>query len=196
VLAKFVRGLLRQLRDLGRKRRAANRAASRGWLVAGLPYAIWRKRRKDAKTFPVVWQPDAPDDGGFSDPLVTVHGIVFAYVSPLVGLTVQEAYPDIVTGGQVTVTDHSGRKIGAGTLTRNPDPVLAVAKLEKASEWDGPKLTAAELAAAGAVYDFTVTIPWLIRFAITVGSQDAVSVTAAQLWRMFLVFTTTPEPSS
>jgi hypothetical protein len=196
VLAKFVRGLLRELRDLWRKRRAANRAAWGDWLVAGLPYAVWRKRRDDARTFPVVWRPDAPDDGGFSDPVVTMRGTVFIYVSPLVDATAQEAYPDIVSGGQVTVTDHSGRKIGAGTLTRNADPVLAAAKLEKSSGGDWPKPTAAELAAPGAVYDFTVTIPWLVRYAITVGRQDAVYFTAAQMGDPLLVFTATPEPSS
>ena len=192
VLVKFVRGLLRQLKSLGRKRRAANKAAYSDWLVASLPRDVWRRRRDDAITFPAFWQPDAPDDGGFSDPVVTVHGTVFIFISPLVDATVEETYPDIVSGGRVTVTDHSGRKIGAGRLTRNPDLAPAVAQFEKAAEGYGPRPTTAELAASAAVYDFTVTIPWVVRFAIMVGRQDAVYFTAAQMRRVFLVFTATP----
>ena len=189
VLAKFLRRLLHELGNLWRQRRAANRAAWGDWL-ARVPYAVWRQRRADARTFPLAWQPDAPDDGGFSDPVITVHGSVFVYVSPLAGSTMQEASPPIASGGQVTVTDTSGRQIGTGTLTNNPDPGQAVAKLEKATA--GPKPTASELTA---VYDFTITLPWLINYGITVCQQETIHLTAAEMQAPLLWFAFAPEPS-
>jgi hypothetical protein len=121
--------------------------------------------------------------------VVTAHGNVFLHVSPLVGATVREAYPDIASGGQVTVTDSSGRRIGTGTLTDCPDPGQAAANLKTATAGSGP--TASELTASGAVYDFTVTVPWLVRYGITVGRQETLYFTAAQISAPLVVFSLT-----
>jgi hypothetical protein len=193
VLAKFVGRLLGELRDLRRQRMAANGAALGDWLTVRVPDDLLRERLADARTFPASWQPDAPDDGGFSDPVTAAHGHVIVYVSPQAGLTVQQAYPDIASGGQVTVTDSSGNKIGAGTLTSSRDFRQAAVLLERARYGDGPAAgpqpTASELAASGAVYDFTVTVPWLVRYGITVGRQETYYYTAAQMGGLLLVFT-------
>jgi hypothetical protein len=48
---------------------------------------------------------------------IHAHGKVDVFASPLNGQSVQEAYPDIIAGARVTVTDRSGDVIGTGSLT-------------------------------------------------------------------------------
>jgi hypothetical protein len=52
-----------------------------------------------------------------SAPPVTAHGELTVYNNPFSGLSMSEAYPDVTNGGQVTVTDSSGKVIGTGTLS-------------------------------------------------------------------------------
>jgi hypothetical protein len=92
---------------------------------------------------------------------------------------VQNAYPDIASGSQVTVTDSPGKVIGTGTLSY--DPVQTATTLVTATAGTG--LTASELTAFVAVYDFTVTVPGgLDRYGITVGqNRGTIYETATQM---------------
>lgn len=54
---------------------------------------------------------------GSSPPPVTTHGELTVYNSPVSGLSMSEAYPDVTDGSQITVTDSSDKVIGTGTLS-------------------------------------------------------------------------------
>lgn len=96
------------------------------------------------------------------------HGSVIVFASPFNGQNVQDAYPDIASGSQVTVTDSSGKVIGTGTL--NSDPAKTAATLVTATAGTG--LTASEMTEFVAVYDFTVTVPsGLDRYGIKIGQN-------------------------
>lgn len=86
---------------------------------------------------------------------ITSHGSVIVFASPFNEQNVQEAYPDVASGSQVTVTDSSGKVIGTGTLSS--DPAKTAATLVTATAGTG--LTASEMTEFVAVYDFTVTVP-------------------------------------
>lgn len=111
---------------------------------------------------------------GSTAPTVTSHGNVTLYSDALSGLNVQEAYPDITSGSQVTVSDSSGKIIGTGTLSYSPTET-ATFLLEAVAQEAGTGLTAAELAPDVAIYTFTVTVPGgLDRYGITVGRNRGV----------------------
>ena len=169
VLAKFVVRLRSDLRAVRRSRQAANREARAGWLL-NPPDAALRRRQAADVGFPAGWRPNAPDDGGFSDPpLITSHGTVIVFPSPLDGSMVQKAYPHIVDGDQVRVTDSMGTLIGIGKLTYNPRQTAAVLKTAIAESG----LAASELTAVVAVYNFTVKVPaGLTRYGIILGQNE------------------------
>lgn len=105
-------------------------------------------------------------------PPVTSHGTLTIYVDPLGGSSVQDSYPDITDGSQVTVTDSSGKVIGTGTLSYDQRQSAATAAVEAAIM--GPGMTAAELAPDVAVYTWTVTgLPGgLPRYGIKIGNRS------------------------
>jgi hypothetical protein len=71
---------------------------------------------------------------------MTVHGAEDVTVSPGSGMTVQDAFPDVTSGSQVTVVDPSGKVIGTGTLAYAKGDATAALQWEMA-------------------YVFTVTVP-------------------------------------
>ena len=82
---------------------------------------------------------------------LTVHGAEDVSVSPGSGMTVQQAFPDITSGSQVTVVDPSGKVIGTGTLAYAKGDATAALQWEMA-------------------YVFTVTVPaGEARYGIQVG---------------------------
>jgi hypothetical protein len=98
---------------------------------------------------------------------VTAGGTLTVYDNPFSGLAMAEAYPDVTNGGQVTVTDSSGKVIGTGTLSYSKADTFnfllqATVKYEKAM---------ADLAPDVAIYTFRVTgLPGqLSRYGFTVG---------------------------
>jgi hypothetical protein len=106
---------------------------------------------------------------GSSASPVTGHGTITLYSGILGGVSVQEAYPDLTAGSQVTVTNSAGTVIGTGTLT--PDAKQTELDLIEAVG-DEPSLTAEELLPYVAVYDFTVTVPGSqARYGISVGKN-------------------------
>jgi hypothetical protein len=117
--------------------------------------------------------------GSSAPAALTSHGTVIVFASPFGGSTLQNAYPDVASGGQVTVTDSSGTVIGTGTLTYNPGQTTATLVTATA----GSGLTASELTAFVAEYDFTVTVPGgLARYGIKVGqNRGTIYETAAQM---------------
>jgi len=107
-------------------------------------------------------------------PPVTSHGTVTLYSDPLSGLNVQDSYPDITSGSQVTVSDSSGKVIGTGTLSYSSTETARFL-MEAAAQEAGTGLTAAELAPDVAIYTFTVTVPGgQARYGITVGRNRGV----------------------
>jgi hypothetical protein len=95
---------------------------------------------------------------GGSPPEVTGHGTLTVYSELLSGVSVAEAYPDVTTGSQVTVTSPSGAVIGTGMLTFDK---ARTAEFDIEAQIGAGKtgLTATEVAPYVAVYDFTVTVP-------------------------------------
>lgn len=92
---------------------------------------------------------------GSTAPPVTGHGSLTVYLNPFSGLNMQDAYPDITSGGQVTVTDPSGKVIGTGTLSYSKkDTVLFL--MEAAAKY--PQI-ASSLANDVVIYTFTVAVP-------------------------------------
>ena len=84
---------------------------------------------------------------------VTVHGTEDVTVNPAGGVPVQQAFPDVTNGSQVTVVDPSGKVIGTGTLSYTKADTTAGASLQWAM-----------------VYGFTVTVPTgEARYGIQVG---------------------------
>jgi hypothetical protein len=96
---------------------------------------------------------------------ITAHGTEEVSVSPLDGTTVQDAYPDVTEGSQVTVVNSSGQVIGTGTLSY--DAADAVSQDLEWSEF----------------YQFSVTVPGgQPRYGIQVGSgHGTVWFTAQQM---------------
>jgi hypothetical protein len=108
---------------------------------------------------------------GSSAPPVTAHGTLTVYDDPFSGLSMEEAYPDITTGAQVTVTNASGTVIGTGALSYSKADVLEFV-LEASAKY--PDL-ASTLADDVAIYTFTVSgLPGgLARYGFTVGKNRA-----------------------
>jgi hypothetical protein len=104
---------------------------------------------------------------GSSPPTVTANGTLAVYDNPLSGVSMQEAYPDVTNGGQVTVTDSSGKIIGTGTLSYSKAKTFSF--LFQAAVKYGQ--TAADLAPDVAIYTFKITdLPGgLLRYGFTVG---------------------------
>ncbi|MGH3260444.1 MAG: hypothetical protein ACRDNS_00470 [Trebonia sp.] len=97
---------------------------------------------------------------------ITSHGEVTVFAPPLGGQTVRDAYPDIASGGQVTVTNSAGKVVGTGTLLYSLGGTKAA--LTKATAGTG--MTATEMLAFVALYKFTVKVPaGLARYGIKVG---------------------------
>jgi hypothetical protein len=186
-LARFAGRSARALLRLGGHRRTANGAPWRDVWLAGAPRGDWREHQIDVQTFPVVWRPDAPDDGGFSDPVITVSGHVFSYVSPASGVSVADGSRDFARGGRVTVADATGRVVGAGALVEIGDPGRAIHLLDEVKAESGtvpgvdPGLTSAELIASGTMYGFTLTAPWLVGYWVTAGQGEAMYVPVASM---------------
>src|SRR5438034_2533443 len=65
-----------------------------------------------------------------SQPPVTSHGTLTIYVDPLGGVSIAQGYPDITDGGQVTVTDSSGKVIGTGSLSYSQEQSRVSASIE------------------------------------------------------------------
>lgn len=107
------------------------------------------------------------------------HGVVTVFASPDDGETVQDAYPDIATGGQVTIVDSSGKVVATGTLTYNPQQTASM--LTKATA--GTAMPASDLTTFIADYDFTVSVPGgLARYGIKVGqNRGTIYETASQM---------------
>ena len=111
---------------------------------------------------------------GSTAPPITSHGTVALYLNPLSGLNMQDAYPDITDGSQVTVSDSTGKVIGTGTLSYSSADTLTFL-IEALGQEKGTGLTATELAPDVAIYTFTVTVPGgLDRYGITVGKNRGV----------------------
>jgi hypothetical protein len=113
-------------------------------------------------------------------PPVTSHGTVTLYSGLLSGTNVQDGYPDITAGSQVTVTDSTGKVIGTGTLAA--DSSMTTAMVDYASL--AAKLPSYDLTQDVAVYDFTVAgLPGgLPRYGFQVGqNRGTVWQTAAQV---------------
>lgn len=95
---------------------------------------------------------------------ITAHGTEDVTVSPGSGMTVQDAFPDVTNGSQVTVVDPSGKVIGTGTLS------YAKGDTGAAIQW-------------AMAYDFTVTVPGgETRYGIQIGhDRGTVWFTPAQM---------------
>jgi hypothetical protein len=105
---------------------------------------------------------------GSTAPPVTGHGTLIVYLNPFSGLNMQDAYPDITNGSQVTVTDDSGKVIGTGTLAYSKTQTFLFL-MEAAAKYGQ---TAADLAPDVAIYTFTVTVPGgEQRYGFTVGKN-------------------------
>ncbi len=105
---------------------------------------------------------------GSSPPPVTGHGTLTVYLNPFSGLNMQDAYPDITDGSQVTVTDDTGKVIGSGTLSYSKAQTFTFL-VEAAVKY--PQL-AGSLAQDVAIYTFTVTVPGgEQRYGFTVGKN-------------------------
>ncbi len=103
---------------------------------------------------------------GSSPPPVTGRGTLTVYLNPFSGLNMQDAYPDVTDGSQVTVTDDSGKVIGTGTLAYSKAQTFTFL-VEAAAKYGQ---TAADLAPDIAIYTFTVTVPGgEQRYGFTVG---------------------------
>jgi hypothetical protein len=104
--------------------------------------------------------------GGSTAPPVTSHGTVTLYSGLLSGLNVQDSYPDITSGSQVTVTDSSGKVLGTGTLSYSSAQTSALVLMSAAVA----KLPSYDFTQDVAVYTFTATVPGgLDRYGLTVG---------------------------
>jgi hypothetical protein len=98
---------------------------------------------------------------------ITAHGTEEVSVNPLDGTSVQDAFPDVTDGSQVTVVNSSGQVIGTGTLSYDPSDAIS-----GDPEWSE-------------FYDFTVTVSGgQPRYGIQVGSgHGTVWFTAQQMQR-------------
>ena len=101
---------------------------------------------------------------------ITAKGTVSVFANSFGGSSVQDAYPDITPGGQVTVVDSSGKVIGTGTLA--PDQAI-VAQAEAAwAAQTGSSNGAAALATFVEGFSFTATVPGgLSQYGIQVGQN-------------------------
>jgi hypothetical protein len=117
---------------------------------------------------------------GGGDGSFTAHGTDTVMVNPLNGQNVQEAYPDMTAGAQVTVTDSSGKVIGTGTLASDPGATLRSARMLAAGI---PGTSAGTYLGWVAVYSFTVTVPGgQPRYGIEIGhNRGTVWFTPAQM---------------
>jgi hypothetical protein len=108
--------------------------------------------------------------GVFSGPgSFTAHGSEMVFADPFNGQNVQQAYPDITDGAQVTVINSSGTVVGTGTLQSDPVGTLQAIK---AAVTGTPGLSASDFASFVMKYTFTVTVPGgLPRYGIRAG-QD------------------------
>ena len=106
-----------------------------------------------------------------SPPPVTTHGTLTVEVNPLGGTEVSEAYPDITSGTQVTVTNPSGTVIGTGTLSYSKSQTDAEAFVLGTAMGLGTSADDLELDIG--VYTFTVTgLPGgLSRYGFSVGTN-------------------------
>ena len=108
---------------------------------------------------------------GSTAPPVTSHGTVTLYSGLLSGLNVQDSYPDITSGSQVTVTDSAGKVIGTGTLSYSSAQTSALVLLSALAA----KLPSYDFTQDVAVYTFTVTVPGgLDRYGLTVGRNRGI----------------------
>ena len=108
---------------------------------------------------------------GSTAPPVTSHGTVTLYSGLLSGLNVQDSYPDITSGSQVTVTDSAGKVIGTGTLSYSSAQTSALVLLSALAA----KLPSYDFTQDVAVYTFTVTVPGgLPRYGLTVGRNRGI----------------------
>jgi hypothetical protein len=106
--------------------------------------------------------------GGSAPPPMTSHGTLTVYANAPSGPNVQTAYPDIVNGSKVTVTDDSGKVIDTGTLTYSKTQT-SVFLTEAAAKYGQ---TTAALAPDVAIYKFAVTVPaGEQRYGFTVGKN-------------------------
>ncbi len=100
---------------------------------------------------------------------ITAHGSELVFANPLDGQNVQNAYPDISDGTQVTVVNSSGTVVGTGTL--QSDPAATVRALKSAVAGISG-LSASDFTSFVAEYDFTVTVPGgLARYGIRAGQN-------------------------
>jgi hypothetical protein len=90
----------------------------------------------------------------------TAHGTDLVCADITSGTSAADAYPDISDGGQVTVTDSTGKVIGTGTLVSTPVPTKVAS------------LGGASVAEFFGSYKFSVTVPGgLQRYGIQIGQN-------------------------
>ena len=118
--------------------------------------------------------------GGSAASPITSRGTVTLFSGLLSGQNVQDSYPDITSGSQVTVSDSTGKVIGTGTLSYNSAQTSALVLMSALAA----KLPSYDLAQDVAVYTFTVTsLPGgLERYGVKVGqNRGTVWETASQM---------------
>ena len=118
--------------------------------------------------------------GGSTAPPITSHGTVTLFSGLLSGQNVQDSYPDITSGSQVTVSDSTGKVIGTGTLSYSSAQTSALVLMSALAA----KLPSYDLTQDVAVYTFTVTsLPGgLERYGVKVGqNRGTVWETASQM---------------
>lgn len=115
-------------------------------------------------------------------PPINSDGTVTLESGLLSGGNVQDTYPDITSGSQVTVTDSAGAVIGTGTLAYSSADTAAFL-IEALAGEKGTGLTATEIEPDVAVYSFSASVPGgLARYGLTVGrSRGVVWDSAAQM---------------
>jgi len=118
--------------------------------------------------------------GGSGPGSLTVHGTVQVFANPLNGATVQDAYPDIAPGSQVTVTNASGAVIGTGSLVYDSGTTKMA---EQAFAAAIPGTSASTYSEWVEAFSFTVRIPGgLARYGIEAGqNRGTLWFTAAQM---------------
>jgi hypothetical protein len=111
-----------------------------------------------------------------SPPPITARGTMTLYTGLLSGSDVADAFPDITTGSQVTVTNPSGTVIGTGTLAYSKADTLDFVLEAAAKMGQNAGVTAAALSQDVAVYTFTVAglQGGLSRYGFSVGQNRGV----------------------